>query len=352
MKSSETCADVRPRAASVVAAAAAVLLAWTPPAFAAPQSSDQQGCLNQLTKAGADVVKQQGKTAWSCLRDAAYGKVEKLGDPGETLTAQACLTNDVGGKVAQKQARTTDRDADHCQAEGAPDFAYAGSAAINAAASAAPRDVVAAVFGANLDAALVDADADGNGAKCQQEILRGANRILDTMWRIARTGVQNGLKGKSRRAGAASDLPAHSGGNLVGEVLAQSMEDLQAKIQKEVARLESKALSRCPIAVTPLAALFPGCASATVPALAACVADAARGSYYESVGGTYATAIACDLTDDGVHDGSCFGAAERRHVLDRLGYGPDAWTIGRITALGVNGYIDEQLAPDAIDDSA
>lgn len=332
--------------------AAVAAMAFGGSALAAPQSSDQQKCLNDLTKSGADVVKQQGKTDWSCLRDAAYGKVEKLGDPGDTLTAQACLTNDVGDKVAGKQAKTLDRDADNCQAEGAPDFAYAGAAAINAAAGAAPRDVVAAIFGANLDAALVSSDTDANGAKCQQEVLRNANRILDTMWRVARTSVQNGLKGKSRRAGAASDLPAHSGGNLVGEVLAQSLEDLQGKIQKEVVRLETKAQQRCTIATTPLAQLFPGCASATIPALSACVADAARGSYYDSVGGTYATAIACDLTDDGVHDGSCFGAAERRHVLDRLGYGPDAWTIGRITALGVNGYIDEQLSPETIDDSA
>ena len=44
--------------------AAAILTATTfaGSALAAPQSSDQQGCLNQLTKAGTDVVKQQGKT--------------------------------------------------------------------------------------------------------------------------------------------------------------------------------------------------------------------------------------------------------------------------------------------------
>ncbi len=335
--------------------AAAILTATTFAglALAAPQSSDQQGCVNQLTKAGTDVVKQQGKTTYACLRNAAYGKVDKLGDPGETLTAQACLTNDVGGKVAQKQQRTADRDAQHCQAEGTPDFAYAGAAAINAAASTAPRAIVASVFGANLDAALVDADVDSNGAKCQQEILRGANRILDTMWRIARTSIQNGLKGKSRRAGAASDLPAHTAGNLVGEVLAQSMDDLQGKIQKDVDRLASKALSRCTSATTPLPALFPGaCASGAVATLVECVAGVARGDYYQSVAGTYATTIACDLTDDGLHDESCIGAADRRHVLDRLGYGPDAWTFGRIQSLGLNGYIDEQLAPDAIDDSA
>ena len=171
--------DTRTYGVVLVVTLVAMLVATR--AWAAPQSSDQQNCLNQLTKAGVDVVKTQGKATWSCVRNAGYGKVEKLGDPGDTLTAQACLTNDVGGKVAQRQQRTADRDLQHCQAEGAPDFAYAGAAAINAAASTAPRAIVASVFGANLDAALVSSGADANGAKCQQEVLRGANRILDTM---------------------------------------------------------------------------------------------------------------------------------------------------------------------------
>lgn len=40
------------------------------------------------------------------------------------------------------------------------------------------------------------------------------------------------------------------------------------------------------------------------------------------------------------------------HVLSRIGYGPDPWTRARIEALGVHDYIEEQLSPEAIDDSA
>ena len=47
-------------------------------AVAAPQSADQQRCLNALTKAGADVVKQQGKSDWKCVRNATRGKVVNL----------------------------------------------------------------------------------------------------------------------------------------------------------------------------------------------------------------------------------------------------------------------------------
>ena len=41
----------------------------------------------------------------------------------------------------------------------------------------------------------------------------------------------------------------------------------------------------------------------------------------------------------------------RAHVLDRTGHGRDEWTEARIDALGIEGYIAEQLDPDAIDES-
>jgi uncharacterized protein (DUF1800 family) len=42
----------------------------------------------------------------------------------------------------------------------------------------------------------------------------------------------------------------------------------------------------------------------------------------------------------------------RGHILDRTGYGWDEWSRDRITALGVQGYIDEQLNPATIDESS
>lgn len=43
---------------------------------------------------------------------------------------------------------------------------------------------------------------------------------------------------------------------------------------------------------------------------------------------------------------------EAEHVLNRIGYGPDAWSRERITKIGVDRYIEEQLRPAGIDDSA
>ncbi|MEO8605431.1 MAG: DUF1800 domain-containing protein [bacterium] len=323
-------------------------------ALAAPQSSDQQRCLNHLTKASADVAKQQGKADWKCLHNAARGNTDKLGDPGDSLTAQACLTNDAGGKVAQKLQRTITGDSQYCQGADTPDFAYAGSAAINLASSTAARQIVAAIFGGNLDTAVVNVDVDGDGARCQEEILKGAYRIVDDMWRVERGGVKDGLSGRNRRAGAAADLPAHSSDNLQGEILAQSLDDVKGKIQGEVDRLAGRAPTRCAAATTSIAQMFPGAcsASATIGDLVTCVAGVARGHFYQGVAGSYAMSVECDLTDNGVHDATCVSADQKRHLLDRIGYGPNAYSIGRVQALGLNGYIDEQLDPGAIDDSA
>jgi uncharacterized protein (DUF1800 family) len=48
--------------------------------------------------------------------------------------------------------------------------------------------------------------------------------------------------------------------------------------------------------------------------------------------------------------GTC-DAIQRRHMLDRIGYGGDEWTRGRIAALGLQGDLDEQLNPASIDES-
>ena len=44
--------------------------------------------------------------------------------------------------------------------------------------------------------------------------------------------------------------------------------------------------------------------------------------------------------------------ARHEHVLNRIGYGPDAWSRQRIASLGVHDYIEEQLDPEQIDDAA
>ncbi len=47
----------------------------------------------------------------------------------------------------------------------------------------------------------------------------------------------------------------------------------------------------------------------------------------------------------------CVAEGRWEHVLNRIAYGPDPWSRARIQELGVYRFIDEQLAPETIDDS-
>lgn len=48
----------------------------------------------------------------------------------------------------------------------------------------------------------------------------------------------------------------------------------------------------------------------------------------------------------------CRDVGKEEHVLNRIGYGPDPWSRNRIRELGVQGYIEEQLQPQTLDDAA
>jgi hypothetical protein len=46
----------------------------------------------------------------------------------------------------------------------------------------------------------------------------------------------------------------------------------------------------------------------------------------------------------------CLPESSEYHVLNRMGYGPDSWTLQRLRTLGLAGYVDEQLHPERLDD--
>ncbi len=348
--------DRRRLPAVFAVAVLAASLAAPSRAHALAQTSGQQRCVNEMNKRGFDVAREQGKVAASCLGDAAKGNVEKLGNPPQTQTAQACLTNDVKGKVAKRLTKLGDRDADRCLAapEQLPSFGYSGAAATGAAATAAGIGIVADLFGPDLDAAVVLEDDDRDGARCQAEVLKYTNAVFDAFRKEALRHKQRVLQGADRLTGADPNAPVTTDLQLQAELEADIQADASGRIAKAIAKLEDRAESRCASASTPLADLFPGtCSDAANPTvLGACAGNVAIGRAYGAVAGFDELAIDCDLTDDGVYDLSCESDALKAHVLNRIGYGPDAWSWQRIGELGVVAYIEEQLHPETIDDSA
>jgi hypothetical protein len=151
--------------------AATLLLLAPDTAGAVVQNSDQERCINEMNRRGSLVAKMQNRGAAACVKDAGKGNTDRLGVPPQAQTAQACLTNDVKGKVAKKIATLLEREASRCLAEPAqhPDFAWVPSAAIVAAAEAGTTGLVGALIGAGLEAAIVPAAPHGHGAGCQAE---------------------------------------------------------------------------------------------------------------------------------------------------------------------------------------
>src|SRR5262245_16515177 len=131
---------MRPLALLVFAA----LLATPGQGRAAPQTTDQQRCINDMNKYGVRVAKSQNKTDVSCVQNAGRGLAFRLGVPPQAQTAQACLTNDVGGKVAKDTAKLLDREVKSCleSPEQLPGFGYTSATAVDAAARAGGLGIV------------------------------------------------------------------------------------------------------------------------------------------------------------------------------------------------------------------
>jgi hypothetical protein len=333
----------------------AALVALPAAAAAVPQTKPQQKCVAVMNQHAAALAKEQDRAALRCLQEAARGRTDKLGNPGQTLTAQACLTNDAKGDVAKQTGRLGERDAKYCRTDPAalPGFSYAPAAAAAEAAVAESRAIVAALFGPDLDAALQSRAAAPDAARCQEAVLAEAQKVYAELFKLARTAKAEVLKGTKRILGRDPKAPAQAGPELATELVLRLEADAKGKRAKREANLAKKATQLCTATEVPLATAFPGeCAGAADPAaLAACAARAATAAFWRAFDAIDALGLPCDLGDDGEIDRSCAEPALLQHVQARLGYGPDAFTRARIEALGVEGYIDEQLAPETIEEN-
>jgi Protein of unknown function (DUF1800) len=188
-------------------------------AGAAPQTSDQQGCINDVNNYGVRVAKSQNRADVDRVKNAGRGLAFRLGVPPQPQTAQACLTNDVRGRVAKDTVKLQDRETRSCLAEPGqlPGFGYSGSATAAAAARAAGLGIVAGLFGPDLDASIVLESADHDGARCQSDVLRYAGDLFYATWKEALTAKKNVLKGSARLAGSG---PVASATDLEAELIA------------------------------------------------------------------------------------------------------------------------------------
>jgi cysteine-rich repeat protein len=270
------------------------------------QTKDRQACINEVNLRGAAVAKEQGTLDLACLTDAGNGKVEKLGTPPQTQSAQACLGNDVKFKVAAKVTTLGLKEATKCLAlpsQQLPDYAYTGATATAAGARSASVGLTADLFGPDLGVAVVPYATDKLGAACQREVQKRSQAVFDQLWTQARTAKKTALKGKTTAPAVppVADIVA-----LQNAILTSVEDDLKQTVAKKKATLIQNTIDKC--TGRPLATLFPGaCAtSANNPgALAVCADESARCRFCESLNVMDAMTLDCDEFDNALADDSC-----------------------------------------------
>jgi hypothetical protein len=324
------------------------------PALAAPQSTGQRRCLAGLAQRTAALVKAQDRSALRCLTDAARGRSDRLGGPGQTLTAQACVTNDRTGSVAKGAEKLAGRESRHCLAkpEQLPGFGYAPAADVAATAAGESVALVADLFGADLGLPLATRALAPAGARCQEKLLASTQDLLERLLGLARSAEGEILKGRKRVLGADPKARAGSRAELETELVVRLEDDTRERRAKQAARVGAAATKHCAATEAGLAELFPGCAAADPAGLVACAERAASVRFWRILAAEGAFAIPCDLSDDAAANRSCAEPALLEHVLARTGYGGNAFSRARIAELGAQGYLLEQLEPGSIEEDA
>jgi hypothetical protein len=249
-----------------------------------------QKCVNDMNKATANLVKLHRTANLACLKNAAKGKTEKLGTPA---TAQDCLSNDVGGKIAKGAAKLAARAASSCATP--PDFGYTSPAYITARTADHELGLMSDLFGPNLDASLVSAAADPVGAKCQEEVVKRASAASAVLWKLTLKQKKAVLLG-TKTLGATTET---LGNTLVDPVSS----DPKGAVTKTFSALSAGAAKSC--TGQPVATRFPGCAPADLDALAACTRRTVLCRFCFTLDEADGTSIDCDLFDNDTADGSC-----------------------------------------------
>jgi uncharacterized protein (DUF1800 family) len=320
-------------------------LALAPTPAGASPTPAQQRCIAGTGTLGARVAKAQNRWGLACAR--ASGRAPT---PAAADTA-ACMSHDATGRVARRVRALEARAGALCGGGRGPDFGWADPATVATAARAASLDLTTALFGAAPERAIVRRAVAARAHRCQATVLARTERLLETLWRVALDSTRDVLRGAARQA-PPTDTAVASAGALAAEIGRALERDGGGTIAHASTRLGAWTTRACADAEIPLATLFPGeCAATEPPALADCAARLARRGLHRALATIHALPLDCDLLDDGTANLSCAAPALQRHVLDRLGYGPDANARARMQTLGVRAYIAEQLAPATIPDA-
>jgi len=278
------------------AVAGVFFLATISTAFGQAQDGDQQKCINGINKAGAAVAKAQGKEHYGCLRAAGKNDLEGM-------TAQDCLTADVKGKVQKKRDKTGEVGTEDCIGAGDPDFGFTGAGNTNFSAETAELQLLSDIFGANLDAAVINCDTDDASKAacgCQQKVLKATDALFSKK-------AAEFLKCKKEvlKDGATSDAALAQCVEDPGTELSIAA-DTKGRIAKGIAGLDKAITKGCVEESVPSTGVFPNeCDNLTGVPLRDCLDVLVECRVCQMINDIDGIWVDCDTFDNGVADASC-----------------------------------------------
>ncbi len=276
-------------------------------------SRDQQACAKTFDKDFAKSVGAHARIVSSCIKNFGKGRL--------TGTAQDCLSSDSRGKFSAAKHKAA---RDHAKACSGPALAPYGVGLPGRAALAASTmggELVARMFGPDLDLALVREATDRATARCQRSLEKDASKC-----RKAKLKGYHGCKSKGLKAGSitnAAGLEACIGDDTKGKT---------ARACGPSSRLSKDVGKKC--AGVDLAQAFPAC---TTPDLYTCVEREIECMTCLAIDEADALSRDCDLFDDGLANASCL-------PIDLPGSGP--WPMTPVSVFTMSS-VYPQHAPGA-----
>jgi hypothetical protein len=231
-----------------------------------------------MNAAGRAMAHAQGATTAKCFRLSADGALPPGVDP------QQCLELDLQGRVARAAAATIGQESLRCFST--PNFGFAGAAATNDAARQASLDIIADVFGSDLELPFGE-----HALSCQSGMAKNLHRLLDAELREFLTCKKRGLRDGS--------ITSTAGLEACMELLNG---DASTRILGRLDRIEADESRDCDFFTQDQ--YFPG-RCVYYPQLLSCIDARVRCRTCEMLNAVDSLSADCELLDDEVENGSC-----------------------------------------------
>ncbi len=267
--------------AFIIAGMSTALLMFSGVASAQEIPKEDTKCINSINKGAAKVAKAQAGDNNACVKD--YGK-EKVG------SAASCVTSDPKGKVAKAISKIKTSDCSGVPAD-LPGLDI-DSASIGATMTNKDLDLLADLFGSDLDTNLVLASADKPGSTCQSAVIKAAGNCQDAKLSTYNSCKKDGMKGGSITD--ATSLQDNCLGTGTG-----TQPDPKGKIQKKCGG-DFDLGKKCSLGNVD--ALIPGCAPGVS---AGCIDQKIECRVCRALNAIDGLNRNCDEFDDGVVNASC-----------------------------------------------